>query len=200
MYGPKKIVKISPQSLRHEPVGKHRHRCEHWHIDNQIYFITARCRDRLPAFRTEAAKAIFWQQLDIKAQAHGFTPIITSLIDNHYHVLGHLREGEQLTPLIRGLHSSVARYINQVTPEAEQVKPLFRMQTGKQYFDGAIRSSKQFIRTFRYIERQGIWHKLCQPGEAYAHTRISVERDRAMKRALRIGAFLYGVDDRKRAV
>ena len=33
-----------------------RHRFEHWYRDNTIYFITARCRDKFPAFAV--AKAI----------------------------------------------------------------------------------------------------------------------------------------------
>ena len=35
------------------------HRFAHWSRDNTVYFITARCRDRFPAFQTERAKAIF---------------------------------------------------------------------------------------------------------------------------------------------
>lgn len=31
-----------------------RHRFEHWYVDNQVYFITARCADRFPAFRSES--------------------------------------------------------------------------------------------------------------------------------------------------
>jgi hypothetical protein len=38
--------------------GKHRY--EHWYLDNQVYFITARCRDQFPAFASEQAKLIFW--------------------------------------------------------------------------------------------------------------------------------------------
>jgi hypothetical protein len=39
-----------------------KHRFEHWYRDNTVYFITARCRDRFPAFASEAAKAIFWDR------------------------------------------------------------------------------------------------------------------------------------------
>ena len=195
-YKPVRAVGVSPNLV--DPWHPHRRRVEHWHIDNQIYFITARCRDRLPAFEAEDAKLIFWRQLEIKAAEHGLTLIIASLLNNHYHLLGYLKEGDQLTPLMRGLHGSVARYVNQVTPPEKQVKPLFREATGKQYFDGAIRSPKQFDRTFRYIERQGVRHGLCERGEIYRHTRVYVDKERAIKRALQINAFLTGVGDRKR--
>ncbi len=32
-------------------------RFEHWLIDNQVYFITARCRDRFPAAEFQAVLA-----------------------------------------------------------------------------------------------------------------------------------------------
>jgi len=31
------------------PVYIGQHRFEHWYRDNQVYFLTARCRDRFPA-------------------------------------------------------------------------------------------------------------------------------------------------------
>lgn len=51
-----------------------RHRYEHWYLDNQVYFITARCRDRFSAFATEEAKAIFWDRFDHYTREFGFTP------------------------------------------------------------------------------------------------------------------------------
>ena len=51
---PKRIGKTSRsgEEYRH---GKHRF--EHWQVDNQVYFLTARCRQKFPAFRDEAACA-----------------------------------------------------------------------------------------------------------------------------------------------
>ena len=46
----KRIVKTSA-SLDKARFGKHRF--EHWHADNQVYFITARCCERFPAFASE---------------------------------------------------------------------------------------------------------------------------------------------------
>src|SRR2546423_1806422 len=43
---------------------KGRHRQEHWYRDNSVYFITARCVDRYPAFASEEAKRIFWDRAD----------------------------------------------------------------------------------------------------------------------------------------
>mgnify|MGYP006308443151 CR=1 FL=1 len=74
------------RSLRER--GERGHRFEHWYVDNQVYFITARCRDRFPAFATEQAKAVFWDRFDHWTGECDFVPWVTSLIDNHYHTLG----------------------------------------------------------------------------------------------------------------
>lgn len=70
---------------------KGQHRFEHWYVDNQVYFITARCRDQFPAFSSEAAKTIFWDRFDHYCKEFGFVPWVTSLLNNHYHTLGYLK-------------------------------------------------------------------------------------------------------------
>ncbi|MGA2059540.1 MAG: hypothetical protein ABSG67_03590 [Thermoguttaceae bacterium] len=39
------------------PYYKGQRRFEHWYRDNQVYFITARCWDKFPAFASEDAGA-----------------------------------------------------------------------------------------------------------------------------------------------
>lgn len=72
------------------------HRQEHWYRDNSIYFITARCVDRYPAFASEEAKRIFWDRADHWSSHHGFVPIVRTLMDNHYHFLGYQKCGVEL--------------------------------------------------------------------------------------------------------
>ena len=94
-----------------------RHRYEHWLVDNQVYFITARCRDRYPAFTTEEAKDIFWDRFDHYTNEFGFVPWVTSLIDNHYHTIGYMRVGSSLPRMMQRFHGSVAKLVNDLLPE-----------------------------------------------------------------------------------
>lgn len=110
----KPIKKIS-RSLDEFYLGQHRH--EHWLVDNQVYFITARCRDRFPAFATEAAKSVFWDRFEHYTAECNFTPWVTSLLDNHYHTLGYLREGALLSKMMQRIHGSVAKLVNDLLPE-----------------------------------------------------------------------------------
>ena len=167
------------------------HRREHWYRDNQVYFLTARCRHRFPAFAAEEAKAVFWDRFDHWTSTHGFTPWITSLLDNHYHTLGYLKRGADLAPMMRKLHGSVAKLVNDTLDE--RLTPFFGDTQSQDYFDGCLRDEKQGRLTYRYVQIQSQRHGLAADWRGYPHTRINIELEQAIKRALELGAFLEGV-------
>jgi len=170
---------------------KGRHRFEHWYRDNQVYFLTARCRDRYPAFAAEQAKQIFWRQFDRYTVEFGFTPWITSLLDNHYHTIGYLRIGDQLPIMLNRIHGSVAKLVNDRLPR--RLRPFWRDSKHRNYFDGCLRSEKQGRLTYRYVMLQSRRHSVCDDYRVYPHTRINVELEPAIRRALELGAFLEEV-------
>jgi hypothetical protein len=85
--------------------------------DNTVYFVTARCRDRFPAFESEEAKLVFWDRFDHWTTFFGFVPWVTTLLNNHYHTLGYLKVGENLGPMMQRLHGSVAKLVNDLLPQ-----------------------------------------------------------------------------------
>lgn len=135
-------------------------RYEHWHVDNQVYFITARCRDGFPAFRTERAKGIFWERFGHYADRFGYTPWVTSLVENHYHTLGYLREGQNLSTMMQRIHGSVAKLVND-TLDVRLTK-FWRDAKGKEYFDGCIRDESQARKAYRYTCIQSERHRLAR--------------------------------------
>jgi REP element-mobilizing transposase RayT len=168
-----------------------RHRYEHWLVDNQVYFITARCRDRFPAFATEAAKSVFWNRFDHYANEYGFVPWITSLLDNHYHTLGYLKRGECLPRFIQRFHGSIAKLANDLL--STRLTPFWRNAKGKEYFDGCIRDERQARLAYRYTLRQSMRHGIAQDWRQYPHTRVNIEVEAAIQRALELNAFLEGI-------
>ena len=60
---------------------------QHWYRDNQVYFITARCRDGFPTFASDAAKAVFWDRFVHYTAMHQFQPRVATLMNNHYHLV-----------------------------------------------------------------------------------------------------------------
>jgi len=167
------------------------HRFEHWYRDNTVYFITARCKGKFPAFATEEAKAIFWDRFGYYTRQYGFTPWATSLLDNHYHTVGYLRRGEELGEMMRKLHGSVAKLANDLL----EVRLLpFWYDSGKQgYFDGCLRNERQGRLTYRYVYTKCIRHKIAPDPKLYPHTRVNIELEAAIRRALELNAFMTGV-------
>ena len=167
------------------------HRFEHWYRDNTAYFITARCRDRFPAFRSDEAKSIFWDRFLFYTSQFGFVPWVTSLMDNHYHTEGYLARGENLGEMMRRVHGSVAKLVNDTLDE--RLTP-FWYDSGKQgYFDGCLRDELQGRRGYRYILRQGVRHGIVRDWRDYPHTRVNVGLEVAIRRANELGAWMKGV-------
>jgi hypothetical protein len=176
-------------------IFREQRRYEHWYRDNQVYFITARCRDKYPAFAKESAKVVFWDRFNFYTHQFEFFPWGTSLLDNHYHTLGYLRVGENLGPLMQKLHGSVAKLVNDLLPERRL--PFWREAGHQDYFDGCLRNEKQCRLAYRYTLTQASRHGIVEDWRSYPHTRISIQLDAGVKRALELGAFMEGVSYRR---
>jgi len=163
-----------------------RHRLEHWYRDNTVYFLTVRCKDKVPAFKTEAAKTIFWRQFEKYSAEHQFEPWICTLLDNHYHAIGYLSSGLQLAPMVRKIHGSVAKLVNDL--RSERLVPFWN-----EYFDGCLRDETQYRRAYRYTLLQSERHGICSDYRRYWHTRMLVGRDEGLKFARERCAFLEDV-------
>ena len=167
------------------------HRFEHWYADNQVYFITARCRDRFPAFESEQAKAVFWDRFEHWTGQCDFVPWIASLLDNHYHLLGYNRTADELKRMMQRLHGSAAKLVNDVLPQRRA--DFWRDTEGREFFDGCIRDTKQCRLAYRYVWTQCCRHGVCDDPADYAHTRVWIGCERGVKRALELEAFMERV-------
>lgn len=167
------------------------YRFQHWYRDNQVYFITVRTRDGVPAFAEEQAKQVFWDRFAHYCENFTFTPFVTSLLDNHYHTLGYLKHGQQLAPMMQGIQGSTAKLVNDLLPE--RYTPFWHEDKNKTYFDGCIRDEKQCRLSYRYVCIRSERHGVCDDWRAYPHTRVKIELERAVERALQLKAFLTGV-------
>jgi REP element-mobilizing transposase RayT len=182
-----------------------RHRFEHWYRDNQVYFITARCRDKFPALAGEEAKAIFWERFEIATRKHGFRPWVTSVLDNHYHTIGYLERAAGLAKMMHLLHGGVAKLVNDLLEprvKAGELKlpclgtrliPFWRETKSKNYMDGLLRDETQGRRTYRYVLLQSQRHGLVRDWREYPHTRVLVSMPDALAFANERGAWLEGV-------
>lgn len=181
-----------PRTFRTSAATEHefydgQHRFEHWYRDNTVYFITARCRERHPAFKSEEAKAVFWDRFDHYANEYGFEPWVKTLMNNHYHVLGYLRVGDNLGRLMQRIHGSVAKLVNDLLPLRHV--PFWRRAGNQDYFDGCIRDVLQARRAYQYTLMQAVRAGIVRDYREYPHTRIDLELEPAIARAVELNAF-----------
>ena len=97
--------------------------------------------------------------------------------------------------MLRKLYGSVAKLVNDLLPE--RIKPFWGDERGKDYFDGCLRDVLRMRRTFRYVYTQCRRHHICSDPREYRHTRVNVELESAVRRAIELNAFLYGVPYRR---
>lgn len=168
-----------------------KHRFEHWYRDNTVYFITSKVRDGFHAFRTEAAKQVFWDRFDHYSHEQGYVPWVTTLMDNHYHTLGYLKVGENLQPFMRKLHGSVAMMVCKSIGITHKL--FWKTNGGQDYFDGCIRDVLQASRAYRYTLLQAVRAGIVRDWWDYPHTRVKVEMERAIAQAVELRAFMEGV-------
>jgi hypothetical protein len=184
----KKIDKYSRNVREHY---RRKHRFEHWYVDNQVYFITSKCRDGFHAFASLEAQQIFWGKFDKYSVEYGFTPFVTSLMSNHYHTEGYLKIGLNLKPFMQRLHGSIAKLVNDLLPERRA--NFWGDAKGTEYFDGCIRDEKQCRLAYRYTLTQARRHRIMHDYLKYPNTRVNVELERGVQRARELNAFLVGV-------
>ena len=77
--------------------------------------------------------------------------------------------------------------------ETQRRKRFWKGAGGRDYFDGCIRDEVQCRRAYRYTLTQYRRQKICADPAMYPHTRVDIELERGLKRAIELGAFLYGV-------
>jgi len=167
------------------------HRFEHWYRDNTVYFITSRVRDKIRAFESEEAKRVFWDRFNHYALKYRFEPWVRTLMDNHYHLVGYLKIGENLGPFMQHLHGSVAKLVNDLLPE--RIVPFWRTAGNQDYFDGCLRDETQVRRTHAYTKLQAVRAGIVTDYRDYPHTFVDVDIEEALRRASELKVYLSNV-------
>jgi REP element-mobilizing transposase RayT len=167
------------------------HKFEHWYVDHSVYLITSRVRAKRHVFTQPQACDIFWAKFEQYAGENTFEPWIVTLMSNHYHVLGYLKEGNRLGEMMRKFHGSVAWMVCKALVITH--KPFWRDDAHRDYFDGCLRDESQLRRTFKYIQNQAQRAGLIGSGQAYHNTRIYIPLDRCLELARERNALLTGV-------
>jgi len=132
----------------------------HLYLDNQAYFITGSTFDRLPLLATDDAKSVLRDALLSAVEKVGIKLIAWVILDNHYHVLVHIENKEQIVRFLRRLHS-----ISAIRLKKLHAKPGRRVW--RNYWDYCPRDEKDFYRIVNYIHvnpaKHGVLFDLAEP-------------------------------------
>ncbi len=110
-------------------------------------------------------------------------------MNNHYHTIGYLRRGRGLGEMMRKIHGSVAKLVNDVLPDRRV--PFWHERTGRRdYFDGCLRNETQCRKTYDYVLKQAARATLVRDFRDYPNTRVCIDLERGLVRALQLKAFL----------
>jgi len=90
--------------------------------------------------------------------------------------------------MMRKLHGSVAKLVNDTLPERRV--PFWGSDDHDDYFDGCLRNETQYRRAYRYTKLQAVRAGVVRDWRDYPHTHANVELEAGLKRALELKAFL----------
>jgi hypothetical protein len=148
-------------------------------------------RDGFAAFDSDRAKMIFIDRFEYYTNLHGFYPWVMTVMNNHYHFEGYLKRGEELGEMMRKLHGSVAWMVMKEI-DLRHV-PFWRGKGNKDYFDGCLRDVLRAFRAFNYTRDQAVRARLVKHHTDYPYTKMYLDRDRAIARAVQLSAFMEDV-------
>jgi len=102
-----------------------------------------------------------------------------------------LLEGSQLGEMMRKIHGSVAKLVNDTLPERRV--PFWGDGHHDDYFDGCIRDVLQYTRAYPYTLNQAVRARIVKHYRDYPHTHVPVELESGLILALERHAFLEKV-------
>ena len=122
----------------------------HFFMDDTAYFITAAIYEKRPLLADEHIKTKLLELIQKLFQEKGWTLDHWVILDNHYHLLGNSRKGEDLPKIIQGIHGQSGFLISQM---ANGEKPI-----GWNYWDYCPRDEKEYLVRLNYLLNNPIKH------------------------------------------
>lgn len=131
-----------PKTLHHPP---------HIFLDETWYFISAATYNKSPIFNSPTNKLILKNQMVNFSKEFGFPIVAWVILDNHYHTLLKINEGELLKSFIQKLHGRTSYEINK--SENKRGRRIWH-----NYWDTCIESESNYWMRFNYTHHNPVKH------------------------------------------
>lgn len=133
------------------PKDRNIHRPSHIYLGQSTYFVTTKTFNKAKFFNGNQRKEIFQKVLQQSIRRFRIKLFAWVLLDNHYHLLFWLPNGNDLAKFFQNLHTNSSRLLN-----------AFDHKRGRkiwyQYLDHCLRSEKDFYVHFNYIHHNPVKH------------------------------------------
>jgi putative transposase len=132
-------------TLKHHP-----HTPTHLFLDDTPYFITGAIYQKRSLLAPSELKNRLFELIQEYFQTYRWELHHWVILDNHYHVLGQSRKGQELTPIFRSIHSRAGILISQ---SSRCAKPIWW-----NYWDYCPRDETEYTVRLNYLLMNPIKH------------------------------------------
>jgi putative transposase len=131
------------------------HHPPHIYLDRTWYLLTAGTVDRAPLLASDAAKTIVRDALKTYIQRFQINLRAWVILDDHYHILIHLPQGEDLPRFIARFHGGSSRQLNLL--DGTKGRSVWH-----NYWDSGIRTEADLWTRFNYVHHNPVKHGYVQ--------------------------------------
>jgi putative transposase len=122
----------------------------HFFVDDTSYFITAAIYDKRPLLAEDELKIQLFELIQTTFQTFGWQLYDWVILNNHYHLLGLSRKGDDLAHIIRNIHRVSATFIHATTHCS--------LPVWWNYWDYCPRNEKQYLIRQNYLLYNPVKH------------------------------------------
>ncbi len=139
----------------------------HIYLDDTTYFITAKTLNRQPILAKGDRKAKFRNFLKAKLIKYEVKCSAWVILNEHYHLLIHIKNKSQLPRFIKSLHGESAIWLNKKDNATGR-------RVWYNYWDYIPRSESEFYTIFNYIHANPAKHGYLKQSISFLQKRIGV--------------------------
>ncbi len=127
------------------------HNPTHFFVDDTPYFITAATYNKLALLKDPQLKELLLTCIKSAFERYEWELHHWVILDNHYHLLGKSRNGQNLTKIIREIHSVSGFHIKKTTQAQQSV--------WWNYWDYCPRNEEDYLIHLNYLFNNPIKHQ-----------------------------------------
>jgi len=137
----------------------YRHNPPHLFADRSFYFLTAGTHEKQQLWFDDDRKRILFDAIEFWCEEYRCAIEAWVIFGNHYHLLGRLPKGEDLSTVVRKIHGRSATLLNKLDRRPGR-------QVWWNYWDRCIRDEGDFMAYLRYLLWNPVRHGcVSQPGD-----------------------------------